>query len=368
MRIGIVGGGQLGRMLALAGAPFGWRFQCLDPDADSPAFHVADARVAPFHDRKALRNFARGLDLVTFESENLPAEAIALIAEHTPVYPPLRALEVGQDRLHEKRLFQRLGIATAPFATVDDASQLANAIAELGTPSILKTRRGGYDGRGQVVIGDAREIESAWKALPGVPSILEGRVQFEREISIVAVRGRDGSEAFYPPVENHHEHGCLRLSIAPAPALDETTRLAAEDIARRVMRALDYVGVLAIELFQVGDALWANELAPRVHNSGHWTIEGADTSQFENHLRAIAGLPLGSTRARGRSAMVNLLGELPPMEALLAVRGAHVHVYGKRPAPGRKLGHVTVCADDEAELLESLHQLAKSIPFRLPAA
>lgn len=366
MNIGIIGGGQLGRMLALAGIPLGLRFQCLDPDAESPAFQVAEGRVAPFNDRKALRTFARGLDLVTFESENLPVEALIAASEHALVFPPPRALEVGQDRLHEKRLFQRLGIATAPFATVDDESQLGHALAELGTPSILKTRRGGYDGRGQVVIGDAREIQSAWRALPGVPSILEGHVKFEREISIVAARGRDGTEVFYPPVENHHERGCLRLSIAPAPRLDEATRLAAEDIARRVMRALDYVGVLAIELFQVGAELWANEMAPRVHNSGHWTIEGADTSQFENHLRAIAGLPLGSTRARGRSAMVNLLGELPPMEHLLAIRGAHVHVYGKRPAPGRKLGHVTVCVDDERELFEAIERLSQVIPFHTP--
>ena len=271
-------------------------------------------------------------------------------------------MAIGQDRLLEKQLFRRLGIETAPFALVADELELAAASSMFGLPAILKLRRGGYDGRGQIVLSADSDLALAWAQLGTRAAILEGFVAFDRELSIIAVRGRDGSEAFYPLVENHHEHGCLRLTLAPAPSVDASLQKVAEDIARRVLRELDYVGVLAIELFQVGERLIANELAPRVHNSGHWTIEGAQTSQFENHVRAICGLPLGDTQPRGVSAMVNLLGRLPAVADVLSIPGAHLHVYGKAPAPGRKLGHVTLCSEEPDLLMERLRLLSAKLP------
>ena len=362
MKIGILGAGQLGRMLALAGQPLGARFRFLDSDAQAPGAQVATTLVAELDDLEALNSFSREHDIITFESESLPVSVVEYAAQHAPVFPPPRALAIGQDRLLEKRLFRGLGIETAPFALVADELELAALSSMFGLPAILKTRRGGYDGRGQVVLRDDSDLELAWAQLGTQAPILEGFVRFDRELSIIAVRGRDGSEAFYPLVENHHEHGCLRLTLAPAPSVDANLQAAAEDIARRVLRELDYVGVLAIELFQVGEHLIANELAPRVHNSGHWTIEGAQTSQFENHVRAICGLPLGGTQPRGLSAMVNLLGTLPAAADVLSIPGAHLHVYGKTPAPGRKLGHVTLCAEDAELLVERIRLLSAKLP------
>jgi len=349
-KIGVLGAGQLGRMLALAGYPLGLEFRFLDPAPDSPSRHLGEFVNARYDDEAALARFVDGVDLVTFEFENVPAHVLAFLEDHVPTAPGREALATGQDRLAEKTLFRELGIETPPFATVDSRADLEEAVARIGLPAVLKTRRLGYDGKGQFVLRSAADLDEAWKALGGVPLILEGFVAFDRELSIIAVRGRNGETAFYPLTENHHEGGILRLSLAPAPRLDPALQATAEEYARRVLDRLGYVGVLAIELFQRGGDLLANELAPRVHNSGHWTIEGAETSQFENHLRAICGLPLGQTTPRGYSAMLNLIGTTPNPAKVLAVPNAHLHLYGKAPRPGRKLGHVTVRADNEDEL------------------
>lgn len=342
-KIGILGAGQLGRMLALAGYPLGFEFRFLDPAPDSPSRHLGEFINAPYDDEAALTRFVDGLDLVTFEFENVPAAVLDFLGGRVPASPPREALATGQDRLSEKNLFRELGIETSPFATVDSHNDLERAVAELGLPAVLKTRRLGYDGKGQFVLRDATDIDRAWDELGGVPLILEGFVDFDRELSIIAVRGRGGGETvFYPLTENTHEGGILRRSRAPAPDLDLALQATAEEYARRVLDRLDYTGVLTIELFQCGERLLANELAPRVHNSGHWTIEGAETSQFENHLRAIAGLPLGSTETVGYSEMINLIGTTPDPAEILARTGAHLHLYGKAARPGRKLGHVTI--------------------------
>ncbi|MGQ9550150.1 MAG: 5-(carboxyamino)imidazole ribonucleotide synthase, partial [Roseiflexus sp.] len=310
--IGILGGGQLGRMLALAGYPLGLRFRFLDPSADAPVRYLAEQVIAPYDDHLALDQFGHGLTAVTYEFENVPVATARALERHIPVFPPPQALEVAQDRLHEKRFFARLNIPTAPFAPVDDRESLDAAMVRIGLPAVLKTRRLGYDGKGQVLLHTRADVNAAWHTLGGQPLILEKFVVFTRELSVLAVRGQDGSIACYPPVENVHRNGILHRSIAPAPRLAPETQILAETYAHRLLEALDYVGVLAIELFEldetharaIGARLLANEMAPRVHNSGHWTIEGAVTSQFENHVRAIVGLPIGATSARGYAAMV----------------------------------------------------------------
>lgn len=350
MRIGILGGGQLGRMLALAGHPLGHSFVVLTPDASAPAAAVADAIVAPYDDPRALDELAEKSDVITYEWENIPAEVLERLSERVPVHPSVKALRVTSDRLSEKELFERLGIPTVPFRAVDQARQMDDAVRHIGLPAVLKTRRFGYDGKGQRMLRRSRDVEGAFTGLGGGALLLEGFVDFERELSIVAVRGMDGDIAFYPLVENRHEGGILRFTRAPAPELDEGRQKRAQTYVKAILEELDYVGVIALELFDDGETLLANEIAPRVHNSGHWTIEGAETSQFENHLRAITGAPLGSTAARGESAMINVIGALPDEDRILAVPGAHLHLYGKRPRPGRKLGHVTVVADDASTL------------------
>jgi 5-(carboxyamino)imidazole ribonucleotide synthase len=374
--VGILGGGQLGRMLALAGYPLGLRFQLFDPAPDAAAGQLAEHIQAGYDDMAALERFAKSVDLITYEFENVPVTVARLLAGQVPVFPPPQALEVAQDRLAEKSFFQNLGIATPPFAPVDSRADFDQALAQIGLSAVLKTRRLGYDGKGQLVLRAMAEADAAWAALGGSPLILEGFVPFERELSILAARSRDGRMAFYPLVQNHHGEGILRLSLAPAPALTPKLQEEAEQIAAQALEALDYVGVLAIELFEVaGDAgsgigacgssapnrLLVNEMAPRVHNSGHWTIEGAETSQFENHLRAVLGLPLGSTAPRGYAAMLNQIGELPDPSAVLKVPGAHLHIYGKEPRAGRKLGHVTLRADDPETLEQGLAQLREII-------
>jgi len=322
--VGCIGGGQLGRMLALAGAPLGVRLRFLDPAPDACAGDVGELIVGQYDDPELLDRLAADAAAVTYEFENVPDAA----ARRVQAVPGVRALEHGQDRLAEKELFRRLGIPTARFGTA----------GETGLPALVKSRRLGYDGKGQRVIDADVEL--------GDDELAEEIVPFERELSILAVRGREGETAFYPPVENEHRGGILAVSRAPAAGARQRE---AEEIARRLLDELDYVGVLAVELFEVGGRLLANEFAPRVHNTGHWTIEGAETSQFENHLRAILGLPLGAIGARGSAVMVNLVGGVPPLERLLRVPGAHVHLYGKEPRPGRKLGHVTLVeAADEA--------------------
>ncbi|HEX5270010.1 MAG TPA: 5-(carboxyamino)imidazole ribonucleotide synthase [Gemmataceae bacterium] len=357
MTVGVLGGGQLGRMLALAGYPLGLRFRFLDHSARAPGGHLAELHAGDYEDIDVLERFAEGLDVVTYEFENVPVASAQFLAGRLPVYPPPQALEAAQDRLVEKSFFHSLDIPTPPFLAVDSEEGFRAALRRIGLPAVLKTRRMGYDGKGQIVLREPKEAEFAWRVLGDVPQILEGFVPFQRELSVLAVRGRGGETAFYPLVENHHRDGMLRLSLAPAPGPAPELQTRAEDYARRVLTALDYVGVLAIEFFEAGGRLLANEMAPRVHNSGHWTIEGAVTSQFENHLRAGLGLPLGSAAAVGRAAMVNLIGHTPPSEGILRVPGAHLHLYGKAAAAGRKLGHVTLVERDEAALRARLDEL-----------
>ncbi len=354
MRVGIVGGGQLGRMLAIAGYPLDIRCTTLDPARDSPASQVAPSILGQYDDLQALARLADGVDVATFEFENVPVDAARFLMERAPVFPPVEALEIAQDRVREKALFDEVGLPTAVHEALATPDELRAAVGRVGTPAVLKTRRLGYDGKGQTVLHDAVLAEDAWRAIGEVPSILERLVPFDRELSIIGVRGRDGSVAFYPLVENHHRDGILRMSVAPAGEVTAGLQSRAEAHARAVMDRLAYVGVMAIELFQVGEELLGNEMAPRVHNSGHWTIEGAVTSQFENHLRAVTGLPLGSTELRGSSAMVNLIGDVPDPAAVAAIAGAHLHLYGKDPRPGRKLGHVTVVADRPGPVDEGL--------------
>ncbi len=360
MRIGFLGGGQLARMMALAGTPLGLEFSFLDPAQDACAGVIATPICGAYDDLAGLDRLADSCDLVTFEFENVPAAVAARLADHAPVFPPPRALAVGQDRLHEKRLFGELGIPTAPYRPVESAEDLTKAAAEIGLPALLKTRTQGYDGKGQRMIRGTDDLTGAWEGLGSVPCILEGVVPFEREVSMVAVRGRDGEVRFYPLNENTHRNGILYRTLArPGDPLQAS----AEAHAAALLNALGYVGVIALELFVADGQLLANEFAPRVHNTGHWTIEGSVTSQFENHLRAICGLPLGDTSALGQVAMINLIGELPDSNAILAIPGAHLHLYGKAPRPGRKIGHVTIQAEDAATLQATLATAEGLISF-----
>lgn len=364
MIVGILGGGQLGRMLAMAGYPLGLRFRTLDPSAAAPAGHLTEHFIDDFTDTDALSRFAVGLDIVTYEFENVPVDSARFLNRRVPVYPPPQALETSQDRLVEKSFFQNLGIPTPPFVPVDSWEALEKAIETIGLPALLKTRRFGYDGKGQYVLNKDEDAVLAWQTLGGVPLIFENKIDFEREVSILAVRSTTGETAIYPLVENHHEKGMLRLSLAPAPNLSAELQKQAEDYARNVLNALDYVGVLAIEFFQKEGKLYANEMAPRVHNSGHWTIEGTETSQFENHLRAILGMPLGSTATRGYSAMVNLIGAIPDRRAVLSIPDAHLHLYGKSVRPNRKVGHITLNCKNEATLQQQLQHLQSLVEYQ----
>ena len=362
--VGILGGGQLARMLALSGAPLGLRFLVLDSTADACASQYAPSLQADYRDADALAEFARRVDVATFDFENVPAESAQWLAERIPVFPSPRALAVAQDRLAEKSLFRELGIGVPDFADVADRTQLDAAIARIGAPCILKTRRLGYDGKGQFRLRSAADADAAWAALGAqadrVGLILEALVPFERELSVIAVRGRDGEFRAWPITENWHDHGVLAASLAPATVPD-TLRDAALASARKVAEALNYVGVFALELFVRDGQLLANEMAPRVHNSGHWTIEGAETSQFQNHLRAVLGLPLGSTRMVGHACMLNWIGELPDAAAVLSEPCGHWHDYGKTPREGRKVGHATLRAADAAELAAALERVGRSL-------
>lgn len=361
--IGILGGGQLARMLVLAGVPLGARFRVLDQNPDACAGEVAPLVLADYADLDALARFADSVDVVTFDFENVPARAAEAVAARVPVFPNPKALSVAQDRLAEKTLFNALGLATPDFAPVDSREDLASALAAIGAPSILKTRRLGYDGKGQYRLRTASDADAAWQALGGVPLILERFVPFDREASVLAVRGRDGDFRTWPLTRNWHRDGILSASLAPDPDSDAFAA-SSFDVARRLAEHLDYVGVFALELFIEGGRLLANEMAPRVHNSGHWTIEGAETGQFENHVRAVLGWPLGSTAARAPSVMLNFVGELPDPRAGLAQPGVHWHDYGKSPRAGRKVGHATVCAPSADELASRLGRLGDALGRR----
>jgi 5-(carboxyamino)imidazole ribonucleotide synthase len=358
MTIGILGGGQLGRMLALAGVPMNMRFKCLDPAPSAPAAVAAEQIVGEFDDYATLAEFVAGVDVVTYEFENVPVMAAEWLAQRVPVYPPPAALQIAQDRIHEKQFFADLGVPVPAFRTIDHYNELIEALGVIGLPAVLKTRRFGYDGKGQVVLRTSADAELAWARLGGRPLIVEQFVPFDRELSVVAVRNRSGSILCYPVVENTHRDGILRQSIAPA---DKAPQALAENYARLAMEKLGYVGVLAIEFFDVGGTLLVNEMAPRVHNSGHWTIEGAITSQFANHVRAIADLPLGSTQVLGAAGMLNCIGALPDRSQVLAIPGTHFHDYGKSPRPNRKVGHVTITASSSTELRQRLARLIEII-------
>jgi 5-(carboxyamino)imidazole ribonucleotide synthase len=357
MTIGILGGGQLGYMLALAGYPLGLHFRFLDPSPEAPVGRIAPRVTAEYTDEQALEKFAHGLELVTYEFENVPVQAARFLGERVPVYPAPIALEDAQDRRREKHLFQRLGIPTTDFAEISKRDEFDAALQQVGLPSVLKTCRFGYDGKGQWLLRTNEDAAQLRADFPNGPLILEKFISFTRELSILAVRNRSGETAFYPLIENHHRGGILRLSLAPAPHLSSVLQESAEQHARKILEALDYAGVICLELFQVGDTLLANEIAPRVHNSGHWSIEGAATSQFENHLRGILAMPLGSTANTGFSAMLNLIGEVPETREVLRIANTHLHLYGKSPRPGRKLGHVTVRADKFEKLQQRLSEL-----------
>ena len=361
--IGVLGAGQLARMLALAGIPLGFKFIYVDPSHSSPASLLGEQIVAPFEDATALQKLADSSDLITYEFENIPVSVVRKLAQTRSVFPPPIALESSQDRLLEKQFFNQHGIDTAPFYPVDDQPSLEQAIAVLKLPLILKTRRFGYDGKGQFLVKSLEDAITAFNQLGQKGIIAEGFVKFDRELSCIAVRGIDGATFFYPLVENFHHEGILRLSLAPAQVHAADINLQASAQVGRILQALDYVGILAVEFFEKEGKLIANEMAPRVHNSGHWTIEGAETSQFENHIRAVAGLPLGDPKPRGFSAMINIIGSMPDATKVLQILGAHLHDYGKEPRAGRKLGHLTIRADSLEELNRTLRENLDLLPL-----
>jgi 5-(carboxyamino)imidazole ribonucleotide synthase len=352
-RIGVLGGGQLGQMLGLAAIPLGIECVFYDPSPDAPA-RVAGRHVcAAWDDRDALARFAESVDVITFEFENVPTASLAFLAGVRPVRPGVRSLELTCDRIREKEFLRDAGVPVQPFAAVATAADLDLALATVGPHGVLKTRTLGYDGKGQRVVRAAAELAPAWAELGQRPCIYEAFVPFDREISVVATRALDGTTAVYPIVENLHTHGILFRSIAPA-RVPESLAAAATRHARGVLEGLGHVGTLALEMFVADHALVANEIAPRVHNSGHWTIQGARTSQFENHMRAVAGLPLGDPGAHAFSAMVNLIGGVPEAGEVLAIPGASAQFYGKAPRPGRKVAHMNVVAASREELLARL--------------
>lgn len=358
MNIGIIGGGQLAQMMALAGYAHGHSFVVLDPSKEACGAKIANQHIeADYNDPAALRQLAKLCDVVTFDFENVPADALALLESHVTTYPPSQALSIAQDRLTEKNHFTQYDIETAPFADVNDLTELKAAIERIGLPGILKTRRLGYDGKGQFVIRDIEQLDDAIAAMNGQPSIYEGMVNFDYEVSLISVRNAEGECVFYPLSKNTHQSGILHLSEAPFSS--ETLQNKAETLAKPLLDAMNYVGVLAIEWFVVGDVLIANEMAPRVHNSGHWSIEGAVCSQFENHIRAITGSPLGSTQTIGHSRMLNCIGDIPNANDVLKKAGAHMHDYGKEPRAKRKVGHITIHA-------QSLEQAEKTTAELLP--
>jgi 5-(carboxyamino)imidazole ribonucleotide synthase len=356
MKIGILGAGQLARMIALAGYPLGLEFIFLDPSEDACANSLGEALVGAYDDLEMLAQLAAKSDVITYEFENVPAHATHFLESSAKIYPPSNALYVSQDRLNEKDYFHDLGIPTPDFWTVDDFRDLQLAVWGRSYPFILKTRSFGYDGKGQVLLKSETDLRPAWEKLKDYACIVEAFVPFTREVSIIATRSVSGEVKFYPLSENLHKGGILRVAECKT---GDPLQAQAEDYVSRLLHALDYVGVIALELFDVGGKLLANEFAPRVHNSGHWTIEGAETSQFENHLRAILDLPLGSTAAVGQAAMVNFIGGLPKVEEVLAIPDVHAHWYGKAPRKGRKVAHATVRASSNESYRNALDKLGR---------
>jgi len=359
--VGVLGGGQLARMLALAGHPLGVRLRVFDPTADAPAGAVAEHVRADWGDAGAIERFCDGLDAATLEFESVPIATARAVAARVRLAPSADALAATQDRLAEKELARRLGIETAGYAKIDRAEDIAAAWGRTGGRAVLKQRTMGYDGRGQAVVASPQDTLLAWESGGRYPSVLEKFVTFERELSLVAARSTAGETAAYPLVENVHREGMLRRTLAPAPGVQAEVAAQAASIAEHILRELDYVGVITLEFFEKEGRLLLNEIAPRVHNSGHWSIEGSQTSQFENHLRAVLGWPLGSTRPVGCSALLNIIGTLPDTTGILGLPDTHLHLYGKEPRRGRKLGHVTARADDRTTLENRIRALEQMI-------
>lgn len=342
MRIGILGSGQLGMMLALAGSKLGHTFSFYDASPSTSTIGLGECTAAPFNDHHALKTFADGCDVITYEFENVPCEAARFLESIKPVFPPPRALEVSQDRVIEKEFLQSLGIATPRFLAVSSEEELSHACTTLGLPCIVKTRRLGYDGKGQYRVNSRADVSKAWAAVGGTPLIVEGFVPFTRELSVIATRDSHDTIALYPLSYNVHENGILHRSEMPAPNVSPEVRAAAYQAVTKVLAALQYVGTLTIELFEVRGELLANELAPRVHNSGHATIECVTSSQFDNHIRAVSGALVAPVDIIDRAVMFNIVGSLPPLDTLQGTSGCNVHLYNKTPRAGRKLGHITL--------------------------
>jgi len=363
-RVGIFGGGQLGRMMGLAGIPLGLEFTFLDPSPDACAGAVGTLVQADFSDTDAFRRLAGCVDVATFDFENVPESSARALQELKPVYPSPVALGACQDRLHEKNLLSSLEIAVPGYYPVSNRTDLLAGLDEQNYPAVLKTRRLGYDGKGQVIIRDQEDLERAWQKLGDYDLILEAFVPFDQEVSLIGVRGIDGETRFWCLTRNLHVNGILTLSLAGAR--DDALQSAAENIMRRLLDHFAYVGVMTLEFFVLNGGLLVNEIAPRVHNSGHWTIDGAHTSQFENHLRAITGMPLGNTSAKHEALMFNWIGELPERDRLLAIPGVHWHEYGKTARPGRKIGHATLTAGTPIELAVNAQRVAEAAGGNFP--
>jgi 5-(carboxyamino)imidazole ribonucleotide synthase len=364
-RIGILGGGQLGRMLGLAGIPLGFRFVFLDPAADACAAAAGELLQAEFSDAGAARDLAALVDVATFDFENVPESTARALQEVCPLYPAPNALGAGQDRLAENSLLTGLGIPVPAFCKVSTRTDLLEGLDVLGYPAVLKTRRLGYDGKGQAILRDQEDLERAWQKLGDSELILESFVPFQAECSLVAVRGLDGETRIWPLIRNVHSNGILKLSLPGV--FDESLQSRAAKHMQTLLEHFDYTGVLTIEFFLLQGELLVNEFAPRVHNSGHWTIDGAACSQFENHLRAISGLPLGDTDMMAWSMMFNWIGEMPDQKKAMAVPGVHWHDYGKLPRPGRKIGHATLTAESMEELKTNAGRLAEIAGGEFPA-
>ena len=361
--VGILGGGQLARMMALAAVPMGIKVTVLDPNEDACAGVVADHIHAEYDDADALSKLASLSDVVTFEFENVPSEVAHALSDRCQVFPPPEALAVAQDRIKEKSLFCELGIPVSPFKPVESREDLDKGVAEIGLPCVLKTSRDGYDGKGQAVLKTDQDVEVAWTELGGRPLILEDFVEFKREVSVIAVRSQSGEIKAYALTENQHRKGMLAISMAPAKVSETSSE--AHQYAARLLNHFNYVGVLAVEFFETDKGLLVNEMAPRVHNSGHWTQDGAEVCQFENHIRAILGWPLGETRSRGMTSMVNWIGVMPKPQHLLSIESLHWHDYGKAPRAGRKIGHVNLCAADLPALQQKLMVVGRVLSKQL---